>query len=450
MALSKTVIFDVRRSEPELVRALTRNPTSKNYEIKHLSDIDDQEGLRFLVPIIFFYPSCQSSTASDPVQTIRDALAKALETYYPLAGRVFEGPNRKLMIHCNNEGALFVRAEAHVKLEQLGDGLRPPFHFFEKLLADVPGSGAIIGTPILYLQVTRFICGGFSLGILLNHTVADGAGLKQFLEAVGELAKGAAAPSVPPVWSREVLNARSPPEITYVHHEFDRTLSSTDHPRNLVYPYDTFVLTSVFFGQKEIRALSNQLLQKSPISSFDMITACLWKCRTIALEPHPEDTVLISILTNVRHPRFGLSIPRGYYGNAFAYPAAISKANILCTSPLSYGVELIRKTKLELSKEYVKSVADLLVIKGRPKYVDMWNYIVSDLRRLEMDKVDLGWGNARFGGIPWATPTISFYSSYRENGEGEGVVVPISLPAMAMEKFQYEMKKMTRESISKV
>ncbi|XP_051115826.1 methanol O-anthraniloyltransferase-like [Andrographis paniculata] len=370
--------------------------------------------------------------------------------FYPLSSRVFEGQNRKLMIVCNNEGVLFIEAKANVKLKQLGDGLRPRFPFLEKLLANVPGSDTIVGTPLLRFQVTRFICGGFSLGIFWNHTIADGAGLMQFLTAICELAKGAAALSVPPVWQREVLNARSPPKITCVHNEYaQKTPSYTKNPpRNLVYPYNTFVLTSVFFGPKEIQALSNKL----PTSSmFDLITACLWNCRTAALQPHPDDIVRISILTNVRDPKFGLRMPRGYYGNAIAYPAAISKANILCASPLSYGADLIRRAKLKLSKEYVKSVADLMVIKGRPKYVEAWNFIVSDFRSLGLDNIDFGWGNARLGGIPWATPEISVYGNYRENGEGEkGVVVPICLPSMAMEKFQYEMKKMTIEPVSKI
>ncbi|XWS64982.1 hypothetical protein CRYUN_Cryun05aG0051400 [Craigia yunnanensis] len=38
---------------------------------------------------------------------------------------------------------------------------------------------------------------------------------------MGEMARGALAPSTPPVWERHVLNARVSPLITCVHHEYE-------------------------------------------------------------------------------------------------------------------------------------------------------------------------------------------------------------------------------------
>ncbi|CAI9755535.1 unnamed protein product [Fraxinus pennsylvanica] len=72
---------------------------------------------------------------------------------------------------------------------------------------------------------------------------------------------------------------------------------------------------------------------------FDLITACLWKCRTIALNPvDPEEMVRISIATTARGKPGILDIPTGYYINVFTYPAAVTKAGTPCTSPLSYAV----------------------------------------------------------------------------------------------------------------
>ncbi|XP_051129669.1 methanol O-anthraniloyltransferase-like [Andrographis paniculata] len=330
MALSKNLIFNVTKKEPELVRAKTKTPTSTNHEIKRLSDIDDQEGLRLFQRAIFFYQPLSSTI--DPVGTIRYGLAKALEAYYPLAGRVFEGPNGKLMVDCNNEGVVFVEAEADVKVEQLHDGILPPCPSWRKLLCDVLDSSAIVGTPILFFQVTRFTCGGVSLGIVFNHTLLDASGLFLFLNSIGEFAKGALKPSVEPVWRRELLEARSPPRITCHHYEYDQKNSSI---KPLAYPKDTFILKSIIFSPKEIQTLYNQLT-KGRFSSFDVITACLWKCWTIALEAHPDDIVRCSMIVNIRYGTFGASIPPGYYGNAFACPAAILKASTLCDSPFEH------------------------------------------------------------------------------------------------------------------
>ena len=68
-----------------------------------------------------------------------------------------------------------------------------------------------------------------------NHVMIDGTGLVQFLNAMAEMARGACAPSIPPVWQRELLNARNPPKVTFTHHEFDELdetqdfITPTDH-----------------------------------------------------------------------------------------------------------------------------------------------------------------------------------------------------------------------------
>jgi hypothetical protein len=71
------------------------------------------------------------------------------------------------------------------------------------------------------VQVTRLACGGFILGVRLHHTMADAQGLVQFLSAVAELARGAAAPTVRPVWGRALLTARAPPRPGFAHREYD-------------------------------------------------------------------------------------------------------------------------------------------------------------------------------------------------------------------------------------
>ncbi|MCI65102.1 benzoyl coenzyme A benzyl alcohol benzoyl transferase, partial [Trifolium medium] len=50
----------------------------------------------------------------------------------------------------------------------------------------------------------------------------------------------------------------------------------------------------------------------------------------------------------------------GYYGNCIACPATITTAGKLCENELGYAVELIRKAKVEVTEEYMHSVADLM------------------------------------------------------------------------------------------
>ncbi|KAF8701677.1 hypothetical protein HU200_033443 [Digitaria exilis] len=48
--------------------------------------------------------------------------------------------------------------------------------------------------PLLLMQVTEFSCGGFVLGVTWSHGIADGTGMAQFLQAVGELARRSPSP----------------------------------------------------------------------------------------------------------------------------------------------------------------------------------------------------------------------------------------------------------------
>lgn len=150
---STSLVFKVHRREPELITPAKPTP----HEFKPLSDIDDQDGLRFQIPVIQFYKYDPSMEGIDPVVVIREALAKTLVFYYPFAGRLREGPERKLIVECTGEGVLFIEADADVALQEFGDSLQPPFPCLEELLYDVPGSSGVLNSPLLLIQVYFFL-----------------------------------------------------------------------------------------------------------------------------------------------------------------------------------------------------------------------------------------------------------------------------------------------------
>lgn len=443
--MASSLVFNVKRQEPVLV--VPSKPTP--HELKPLSDIDDQEGLRFHIPVIQFYRNDESLRGRDPAQVIRRALADALFFYYPFAGRLREGPGRKLVVECTGEGVIFIEADADVRLEQFGDALQPPFPCWEELLYDVPGSGEVLNCPLLLIQVTRLSCGGFIFALRLNHTISDAQGLVQFMTAVGELARGAQAPSVEPVWRRELFNARNPPCPTYDHREYDNVPDT----KGTLIPLDDMAHRSFFFGPSEIAALRKRLPLhlRNTCSTFDVLTAFLWRCRTISLgsqvEPHEE--VRIICIVNTRS-KFRPPLPTGYYGNAFAFPVAISEAGKLCQNPLGYAVELVKKAKGEVTQEYIQSVADMMVLRGRPHFAVVGTYLVSDLKHAGFREVDFGWGKAVYGGAAkggvGAIPGVaSFYIPFRNRKGEDGILVPVCLPGPAMERFMVEVESMMVE-----
>ncbi|XP_015897696.3 alcohol acyl transferase 1 allele RGb-like [Ziziphus jujuba] len=422
---SKCLEFHVKRCEAELV--VPTKPTPN--ELKYLSDIDDQDFLRFQVHFIWYYRNSPSPLmeGKDPVKVIREALGKALVFYYPLAGRLVEGYNRKLIVDCNGKGVLFIEADADISLHQLGDRIQPPCPFIDQVLYDVLGSDGIIDCPLLLIQVTRLTCGGFILALRINHTTCDAFGVFQFMNTLAEIAKGAQQPSIPPVWERELLFARNPPRVTCIHYEYQQQQPLSIGQPNLD-KTSSDIQCSFFFGPKQIRAIQKHLSSHLvSYSRYELLTAFSWRCQTLALELDPEDVVRVSIMVSARGKKYhGLHFPQGYYGNMFSFPAAVSKAGVLCEKPLAYAV-------------------DFMAIQGRPPYNAVrGNLIVSDTKNVHLDNVNFGWGLPLYGGLAKTFNGGSIHAKYRKNGE-DGILVLMSLPFLAMKRFQEEVAKVIGE-----
>ncbi|KAL5226033.1 hypothetical protein ABZP36_012672 [Zizania latifolia] len=447
MACSTAALrFTVRRKPAVLVAPA--GPTPR--ELKRLSDIDDQEGLRFHIPVIQFYRRRSDMGGRDPAPVIRAAVARALVHYYPFAGRLRELEGRKLAVDCTGEGVLFTEADADVRLDHFGDALQPPFPCLEELVFDVPGSSDVLGTPLLLFQVTRLACGGFVLAVRLHHTMADAQGLVQFLSAVAELARGAAAPTVRPVWGRELLLARDPPRPGFAHREYDEVPDT----KGTIIPLDDMAHRSFFFGAQELAAVRSHLAARvrKSATTFEVLTGCLWKCRTVALAPDADEEMRIICIVNARGDKSGAGIPKGYYGNAFAFPVAVATAGDLCANPVSYAIELVKKAKREVNVEYMRSVADLMVQRGRPHFTVVRAYLVSDVTKAGFGDLDFGWGKPAYGGPAkggvGAIPGVASFLIPFKNAKGEdGIVVPMCLPGLAMDRFVEEMAKLMRPAV---
>ncbi|XP_022148551.1 benzyl alcohol O-benzoyltransferase-like [Momordica charantia] len=438
MAISSTstLVFKVQRCKPELV--VPAKPTPYGY--KQLSDIDDQESLRFQLPLIHFYQHNPIMEGRDPVKVLKQAIAETLVFYYPFAGRLGEGPGRKLFVECTGEGILFIEADADVTLKHFDDALHPPFPCMDELLYDVPNSNEILNCPLLLIQVTRLKCGGFTFAIRLNHTTSDGFGFVQFITAIAEMARGAPTPSVLPVWQRSLLNASDPPMFTCFHHEYN----PVGDIKGTTISLNDMVHVSFFFGPSEISTIRKTLpTHLRHCSTFELLSAFVWRLRTTALQFSPKKEVRFLCVVNLR---LGFnSLPSGYYGNALAFPAALTTAGKLCQNPLGYAVELIKKVKTQVTEEYVKSVADLMIIKGRPHFTAVGSYVVSDLTKIGLEEVDFGWGNPIYGGPATGGAGVipglkSFFISFKNKKGEKGIVVPLCLPATAMERFVVELE----------
>ncbi|KAL5230050.1 hypothetical protein ABZP36_028826 [Zizania latifolia] len=254
--------------------------------------------------------------------------------------------------------------------------------------------------------------------------MVDAHGLVKFLSTVAELARGTAASTVWPVWERELLMARDQSWPGFAHHEYDKVHDT----KGTIVPLDDMAHRSFFFGVLEVAVLWSHVTPSlwKHITMFKVLTGCLWKCHTVALAPAIDEEMRMIFAVNARGDEIRAGIPDGYYGNTFASPVAIATAGDLCANPMSYVVELVKKAKRVVSMEYMRSVADFMVQRGRPPVM--------------MGKPAYG-GSAQGGDIPGLA---SFFIPFK-NAKGEdGIVVPMCLPSPAMDRFVEELAKLMR------
>ncbi|CAN6231062.1 unnamed protein product [Urochloa humidicola] len=457
------VTFTARRSKPRLVAPARPTPR----ETKTLSDMDDHPGNRAYVPLVEFFVIRDAAgdddahrvpPPEDPAAAVEAALAEVLVHYYPVAGRLQEAAGGKLAVDCTGEGVAFADADATVRLEELGAPLLPPYPCVEELFLDAGDAHVVVGKPIVFVQVTRFRCGGFAIGISINHCIADGFGMVQFLKAVADVARGEAAPAVMPVWERHLLMARAPPNAAYVHRKLmslhkndDEPSAAAAGPTTLPATEPSVVCRHFLFGPAEIAALRGRVAEDdehlaASCTWFELLTAAIWRCRAAAWRGLADDQPTILVFAgNVR--RRWDRLPRGYYGNALVFHVVHGvAAGELRGMPLGRAAALVRGAKAEDDasyEEHVRSTADFLAASRGMAATAPYReetYMVSDWTRLGEDEVEFGWAKRVGGGVATPpSPLVSFNAKCVNVDGDESVVVTMQLPEAVMERFGKEI-----------
>jgi len=326
----------------------------------------------------------------DAAETIKRALSRALVPYYPISGRIVAGPgcgggddDEELHIRCSGKGGVaFVAASANRALKdaeffaRLPDTRTPPL--VEELAVYYPAGQCGAADPLLLMQVTEFSCGGFVVGVTWNHGAADGTGMAQFLQAVGELARGSPSPSLAPVRWDDSLPSFPPP-----------TTFQSSKPLGSVVCFDITVPSSSI---DRIRAEFHERSdgRRETCTMFEAVAAVLWQCRTRAIASRPDSVALLSFAANVRRH---VNAKDGYYGNCTGAPLVTATAGTVANAEVTDLVEMIKRAK--------DGVYDQLFAKNDNDYdldenqLDELLYnalVLSSWRNIGFEKADFGGG----------------------------------------------------------
>ncbi|XP_020101497.1 acyl transferase 4-like [Ananas comosus] len=364
--------FVVTKSKPFLVAPSKPTPRGK----LPLSPIDKIQILRsLLLSYIHVFAHSDDGGSVEIVNTIRRAISEALVLYYPLAGRLVDVGDGDLSIECTGEGIGFVEASADCSLED-ANFLEHPFVIpLEELAVD--HRGWRVTDPPVIMQVTKFTCGGFAVGFTWHHSLADGTGAAQFLNAVGELARGLPRPTVDPVWARDSLLDLCP-NISSLPSSTPNLLELECSELNV--PLDYINQTKENFFRQTGQSCT----------AFDIALATIWQCRTRAIGLEPTEPVRVYFAVNVREM---LQAQPGYYGNSIFCQTVSSTSQEITEAPTVEIIKIIRHAKGTVSTELAKWKNGSL--KDYPmEHVDLsYNaFYATYLKYLGFDHADYGSG----------------------------------------------------------
>uniref|UniRef100_A0ACD5V306 Uncharacterized protein n=1 Tax=Avena sativa TaxID=4498 RepID=A0ACD5V306_AVESA len=313
------------------VRPPAGQVTATGSEIIYLSAYDRI----FAGPVTAFFVF--KNPIRDPAESVRRGLSRALVHYYPMAGRlVVAGAGageEEVVIQCTGEGVPFVAASADCAIKDVPELCDPPV---QEELALYPPSCSH-SEPLMFMQVTVFSCGGFIVGITWNHLLCDGAGLVQFFQAVGELARGLKSPSVVPVrQAADCLELGLPPFSTKFM-QFVATLQPSPARAFL-----NITVPSTFINHiKHMFSAS----QGRPCSVFEVVAAVLWRCRTRAILSDQGALVALFFMANAR--KYARA-REGFYGNCVTIHLVTATSGMVANGNIMDIVKMIQRAKNEV------------------------------------------------------------------------------------------------------
>ncbi|KAF7132850.1 hypothetical protein RHSIM_Rhsim09G0031600 [Rhododendron simsii] len=401
------------RGEPTLVP-----PAEDTIEKGNLYFLSNIDNFPLKITTVYCYRPTENEGNIEEeklVEVLKSSLSKVLVHYYPLAGRVTNDSEGRLVVDCTDEGAVFIEAKAHCTIQEIGDDTVA----MAELVYESPAAKNIIEVPPLAAQVTTFKNGGFVLGLCMNHLILDGRAAMDFINAWAEIARGLSL-KVPPFLDRSRLRARNPPKIEFPHHEYAsiEDVSNTDDLYNENVIYKSFCFEYEKIQKLKMAAKEDGIVDKC--STFEVVSAFIWKSRTQALKLRNDQRVKYVMVVDGRL-RFDPPLPENYFGD-------------LIEKPLSFAVGLIREAIQTVTDRYMRSVIDYVEVK-QPYLTMTSTLLITTWTRLSLDAMDFGWGKPFLVGpayVPGRELAI-FCSNPKEKNV---IDVLLSFPASSMMIFE--------------
>ncbi|XP_059459549.1 stemmadenine O-acetyltransferase-like [Corylus avellana] len=323
------------------------SPTPPNLKTYKLSLLD-QVHSSIYIPVTLYYPMNESTSHSVNVadiisqrsQLLKQSLSENLTRFYPLAGKVKD----ELTIDCNDEGVFYL--EGYSKCHLIDCIREPDIVSLNQLFPqEMTFQDPVEGDYVALIKVTSFACGGFAIGVLVCHMVADGTAFSAFLNGWAAIARKA---------SELVYPNFDAPSIFPQNDAFSKEAAMTTFAK--AYKSGRCVVTRVVFDGSAVASLKAKATSSSVSNPtrVEVVSALLWKSIMTALKATSgvQKPNYLTHSVNFRRradPQFADSS----MGNLFWGAGALCTAE---KTDLAYMVSKLREAIVKVSADFVKSL----------------------------------------------------------------------------------------------
>ncbi|KAJ4952816.1 hypothetical protein NE237_029648 [Protea cynaroides] len=430
-----------------------------------------------LTYLVLFYPSRthQNTSAQSLFRALKIGMEETLSIWFPAAGRItFNQTDGRLDLLCNNAGAVLVEKVTQLKISEIGD-LSQYNEFYENLVCKPVFNGNFSEMPLVTAQVTMFGCGGYAVGVGTSHALFDASATFNFL-SVWASKTTMRVDGGSDELHEAVLHDRGPLLVGFrrSQHHITRLHNKPNHPVTRVAAFDhlhllmkqaasdwsldsemmlggcklsemasssqeNYTPSSFHVGSEMVESLKRKT--SHACSSFDVVTAHLWKARTKTLGLRKERMVCLQFAVDARN-RMVPPLPRGFSGNAYVLASVCCTAGELEGASYDSIIQKIMEAKRSVNNDYVNAYLETLEAlppqtspqASLPPLKELT--MVSDWTRTPFHKVDFGQGEAASASpLVYPLPQVAFFMQKPQ--ETRSIDVRIGLLPQYLKAFSH-------------
>ncbi|PON65050.1 Transferase [Parasponia andersonii] len=330
---------------------------------------------------------------------LKHSLSHALVHFYPLAGRfktvkAEDSASCLVYVDCNDSpGAKLIYATLDMTISDILSPTDVPSivqSFFDHDRA-VNHDGHTLS--LLSIQVTELVDGVF-IGCSMSHAIADGTSYWNFFNMWSEIfrAQGnATSISRPPILQRWFPEGHGPKiNLPYAHP--DEFISGFEAPelRERVFHFSAEAIA-------KLKAKANAEYNTNKISSFQSLSALVWRCITRVRNLPPDQITSCRLAANNRS-RLDPPISENYFGNVIYPIRGFTTAGELLEHDLRWAAWKLHEAVVNHNDKSIRGLLDAWLQSPRVyqlgQLFDPFSVMMGSSPRFNKYGIDFGMGKA--------------------------------------------------------